>query len=83
MYDLAEVEVPVVVMALLEALLDPLYCFSELLPMALNVRADDLRHKIMSRMAATVSNTPPITADNMVINGRLSAKERADVEKGA
>ena len=42
--------------------------------MAFNVRAEDLRHKIMNRMASTVSNTPPITADNMVIKGRLSAK---------
>ena len=48
------------------------YCFSPL-PMALSVKAEDLRHKIMNKIASTVSNTPPITADNIVIKGRLSA----------
>ncbi len=36
-------------------------------------KADDRRHKIMIRMETTVKTVPPITADNMMIRGRLSA----------
>ena len=62
------VEVPVVVMALLLAFWPPL-------PMAFSVRAEDLRQRIIITMAATVKTTPPITADRIVIKGRLSAKD--------
>jgi hypothetical protein len=51
----------------------PFWCFSPL-PMAFKVMADDLRHKIMIKIAATVRTTPPITADKMVMRDRLSEK---------
>ena len=35
-------------------------------------KADDLRQRIMMRMAATVNTMPPITADKMMISGKLS-----------
>lgn len=36
-------------------------------------KAEDRRHKIMIRMETTVKTVPPITADKMMIRGRLSA----------
>ncbi len=42
------------------------------LPTAFKVKADDLRHKIMIRMAATVSTIPPTTPDKMVNRERVS-----------
>ena len=50
--------------------------FSSLLPPEIDLRdrADDLRHKIMIKMAATVNTIPPMTADKMMISGKLSAK---------
>ena len=55
--------------------MDPLAAlFSSLLPPEIDLRdkADDLRHKIIIKMAATVKTIPPITADKMMISGRLS-----------
>ena len=42
--------------------------------MALRVKAEDLRHKIITKMAATVSMTPPTMADNIATKSKLSVK---------
>ena len=52
-------------------------------PMAFNVKADDLRQRIMIKMAATVRTTPPITADKIVIKDRLSENGNEVEEKVA
>ena len=55
--------------------MDPLAAlFSSLLPPEIDLRdkADDLRHKIIIKMAATVKTIPPMTADKMMISGKLS-----------
>ena len=46
------------------------------LPMAFKDKAEDLRQRIMIKMAATVNTMPPITADNMMIKGSDSEKKR-------
>ena len=42
--------------------------------MAFRVKAEDLRHKIITKMAATVRITPPTMADNIATKSRLSVK---------
>jgi len=37
-------------------------------------RADDRRHKIIIKMETTVKIVPPITAESIMIKGRLSTK---------
>ena len=50
------------------------------LPMAFNDNADDLRQRIIIKMAATVMTMPPITADSMMIRGRDSEREKKNDE---
>ena len=49
--------------------------FSPLL-MAFKVKAEDRRQRIMTKMAATVRITPPMTAARIVIKGRLSEESK-------
>ena len=49
--------------------------FSPLL-MAFKVKAEDRRQRIMTKMAATVRITPPMTAARIVIEGRLSEESK-------
>ena len=51
--------------------------------MAFRVKAEDLRHKIITKMAATVSITPPTMADNIATKSRLSVKVNSELSDSA